>query len=132
MDRVGPFRSDLRSSGDKEWGNRVAAAGLPLVFWEGATVLHPARRTRKEHAKKIRRLTGGFLDIKRIVPRVRWWGLPRRYLGLTIDVARRVPRHRRSAESWRGFLCLIAVDLFGEAVRVNEVWRLSRGKVRAR
>ena len=62
---VGPFRDDLRSGGDLDWGRRVADAGRPVVFAPGVRVTHRARRTLRELIAKSRRLAAGKLDIDR-------------------------------------------------------------------
>src|SRR5689334_19778980 len=43
MDRVGRFNDALKSSGDKDFGNRVDKAGLKLIYADDAIVEHPAR-----------------------------------------------------------------------------------------
>jgi glycosyltransferase involved in cell wall biosynthesis len=60
MERVGPFAAALTSGGDREWGQRVHAAGLPLIYAEEVQVLHPARRSFGELASKIARVTNGI------------------------------------------------------------------------
>ena len=59
---VGPFNERLKSGGDKQWGQRVAAAGYALVYAHGACIRHPARRTFAELRKKARRTVGGLRD----------------------------------------------------------------------
>lgn len=60
MERVGPFNAALTSGGDREWGQRVYAAGLPLVYADEVRVRHPARRSFGELAAKIARVTNGI------------------------------------------------------------------------
>lgn len=62
--RVGPFDAALASGGDREWGQRVHAAGLPLVYADEARVLHPARRTFAELSRKVARVTGGIEQLR--------------------------------------------------------------------
>jgi glycosyltransferase involved in cell wall biosynthesis len=62
---VGLFNASLKSSGDREWGQRVFAAGYILAYAENASVSHPARRTWHELRKKVIRITGGHIDLKR-------------------------------------------------------------------
>lgn len=45
IDAVGPFRSDLVSGGDREFGERVAAAGFEQAVATDVVVRHPARTT---------------------------------------------------------------------------------------
>lgn len=65
MDAVGPFDDTLKSSGDREWGQRVFAAGYQQVYADDACVSHPARRTWNELHKKVVRIIGGHLDLQR-------------------------------------------------------------------
>lgn len=58
---IGPFRADLQSGGDREWGSRVAAAGLEVVYEPRAVVAHPARRTWREVRAKLSRVIAGDL-----------------------------------------------------------------------
>jgi glycosyltransferase involved in cell wall biosynthesis len=60
MERVGPFAAGLTSGGDREWGQRVHAAGLPLVYADEVRVRHPARRSFGELAHKLARVTNGI------------------------------------------------------------------------
>lgn len=59
FDAVGPFDADMKSSGDLEWGRRVAAAGFAVVYAEDASIHHPARATLRQIWRKTIRLTGG-------------------------------------------------------------------------
>ncbi len=63
--RVGPFNAQLKSSGDKEWGQRAHAAGVELVYEENAVVRHPARSSLALLLKKRARLVGGHLTMAR-------------------------------------------------------------------
>jgi glycosyltransferase involved in cell wall biosynthesis len=60
---VGGFDQRLRSIGDREWGNRIAAAGYQHAYARDSVVLHPARSTLKAHLKKRLRLAGGHHDV---------------------------------------------------------------------
>lgn len=59
FEQVGEFNADLLSSGDLEWGQRVAAAGLPIVFSPEAHIEHPSRHRLHQILTKERRLQGG-------------------------------------------------------------------------
>lgn len=63
--RVGRFDASLRSGGDKQWGNRAHAAGVPLHYCEAALVRHPARRSMQELFRKRARVVGGHLNLAR-------------------------------------------------------------------
>jgi glycosyltransferase involved in cell wall biosynthesis len=56
---VGLFNADLKSSGDREWGNRVNSYGYKIIYAEDACVYHPARGSLNQLYKKIIRLTRG-------------------------------------------------------------------------
>lgn len=60
FDRVGPFDARLKSSGDRDWGQRLHELGLRMDFVPQARVRHPTRGSIAALAKKRRRLEGGF------------------------------------------------------------------------
>lgn len=62
FDQVGLFDANLRSRGDAQWGQRVAAAGLTQRFVPDAVVFHPARTTWRELLTKSRRVVRGRID----------------------------------------------------------------------
>ncbi|MEG3166328.1 glycosyltransferase family 2 protein [Sphingomonas sp. PB2P19] len=62
MERIGPFDGRLMSGGDKDWGCRVAAAGLALIYAADACVDHPARGSHDDVRRKVRRIVGGERD----------------------------------------------------------------------
>lgn len=64
MQRMGPFNETLKSSGDKEWGNRVYKAGLKQVYADDAVVEHPARYSFGELYRKIKRITAGHWQLQ--------------------------------------------------------------------
>ena len=57
---VGPFNAELKSSGDKDWCQRMVAQGYQLHYCDSAVVNHPARNSVKSIQTKLRRLYGGF------------------------------------------------------------------------
>ncbi len=63
VDRVGTFNTNLKSGGDKEWGERVFQHGYSQLYAENACVEHPARSSLKEISKKIARIRKGGYDI---------------------------------------------------------------------
>jgi len=65
MEVVGPFREDLLSGGDFEWGRRAAAAGFRTIFEGRARVRHPARKDRRALIEKERRVTRGVCQLAR-------------------------------------------------------------------
>jgi glycosyltransferase involved in cell wall biosynthesis len=59
MDQIGPFNPELQSGGDMDWGRRVHAAGLPVVYNDTPAIAHPARRTLAELRSKEERVARG-------------------------------------------------------------------------
>jgi glycosyltransferase involved in cell wall biosynthesis len=62
IERVGQFETTLKSGGDVEWGQRVAAAGYQLVYADEVRVAHPARHSWSQLFKRTVRMTGGLYD----------------------------------------------------------------------
>jgi len=65
FDRAGLFDARLKSGGDKEWGQRAFARGVPVVYCDAAVVEHPARRELSALCKKRARQAGGLLALTR-------------------------------------------------------------------
>ncbi len=65
FDKVGLFNADLKSGGDKEWGERVFAAGHQQAYGEDVLVLHPARYLPKDIRKKTIRVVKGHCEIEK-------------------------------------------------------------------
>ena len=67
FDDVGLFNADLKSSGDREWGQRVFKHGYPQIYAEDVCIAHPARNRLKELRNKVSRIVEGlyFLDNKK-------------------------------------------------------------------
>lgn len=61
---VGLFNTELKSSGDVEWGRRVFAAGYEQIYAEDVRVDHPARQTFAQLAKQASRHAGGFYQVR--------------------------------------------------------------------
>jgi len=59
IDKIGPFNSRLKSSGDIEWGRRVHETGYRQVFAPEVIVNHPARTTFQELKQRRIRISGG-------------------------------------------------------------------------
>lgn len=55
LEKVGGFESRLLNLGDKEWGQRVFAAGWEVVYCPSAMIQHPARSTLEALLAKGRR-----------------------------------------------------------------------------
>ena len=66
IDRHGPFRADLVSGGDYEFGRRLTGAGEKAVYAEDAVVRHPARAGARAVFKKERRIQQGRFQLERL------------------------------------------------------------------
>lgn len=84
LDEVGFFNESLQSGGDREWGNRVHAAGWKVVYGQHALIDHPPRTTWTGHWKKLVRVHEGERDRRNRA------GQPAHTL-LTLDVQDIVP-----------------------------------------
>ncbi|MGK7952228.1 MAG: glycosyltransferase family 2 protein [Xenococcaceae cyanobacterium] len=62
FDKIGLFNAELKSGGDADWGNRVFAGGYDIIYATDVLVLHPARNSLTQLAKKVIRQTGGTFD----------------------------------------------------------------------
>ncbi|BAY25114.1 glycosyl transferase, group 2 family protein [Calothrix sp. NIES-2100] len=62
IDSIGSFNHQLKSGGDREWGERVFAAGYKQIYANDAYVAHPARHSFSQLRKRVTRLTGGKVD----------------------------------------------------------------------
>ncbi|MEA3136704.1 MAG: hypothetical protein QOC71_985 [Thermoplasmata archaeon] len=89
---VGPFDATLKSSGDREWGERAWAAGVRQAFRADVHVKHPARVGLRALAAKTRRIRGGYADRGHLP---RGWPLARRWIAHALPPARILPATRR-------------------------------------
>ncbi|HHP7244603.1 MAG TPA: glycosyltransferase [Elainellaceae cyanobacterium] len=65
IDQVGGFNDTLKSSGDRDWGQRIFSAGYQQIYAEDVCITHPARYSWGDLRKKVIRLIGGHQDLKR-------------------------------------------------------------------
>lgn len=65
IDVAGCFDHTFKSHGDIEWGQRVFALGYKQIYADDTSVYHPYRTSLAEFSKKVIRLLGGELDIKK-------------------------------------------------------------------
>jgi len=63
LEAVGPFDETLKSGGDREWGQRVFAAGYRQLYAKDARIKHPARDTWEALRKRSIRITGGKYNL---------------------------------------------------------------------
>lgn len=63
--QAGPFDANLRSGGDREFGQRLARHGLRTEWVDAAAVMHPARRTIGQLLAKTRRTWAGTIILER-------------------------------------------------------------------
>jgi glycosyltransferase involved in cell wall biosynthesis len=84
IDRVGPFRDDLISGGDAEFGHRAQAAGFTLRYAAEVLITHPPRSEARDLLRKQLRLgfgaaqRRGKLEGAPHAPRL--WTRPRHYV----------------------------------------------------
>lgn len=64
IEDVGYFNNNLKSSGDLEWGVRVAAFNYQQVYAVDTCVAHPARYSFKQIYKRTTRIVGGSYDLQ--------------------------------------------------------------------
>lgn len=63
IDRVGLFDDTLKSCGDRQWGQRVFAAGYKQIYGDDVFIAHPARDSYNELYKRVTRIVGGRYDL---------------------------------------------------------------------
>lgn len=64
LDDVGFFNAQLKAGGDREWGQRVFAAGYKQSYANDVCVAHPARASLTEVLEKAVRVAKGGSDLK--------------------------------------------------------------------
>lgn len=69
---LGGFDARRYSGGDADFCRRATADGARLIYCEAAMVIHPARRTWQELARKVRRLKGGQVKSGTVRQRLRF------------------------------------------------------------
>jgi glycosyltransferase involved in cell wall biosynthesis len=97
VERVGGFDDRVKSGGDLEWGQRVAAAGYQLVYAEEVRVAHPARRSFGQLYRKVARRVGGAHDLKGLSKSF-FPGMDRGLIGDAIPALRRALAVLRDGE----------------------------------
>ena len=70
FDEVGLFDDELKSGGDREWGERVSRANKSVVFADKALNYHHARSSIKQLITKTRRVISGLKTIEKNRPTV--------------------------------------------------------------
>jgi GT2 family glycosyltransferase len=98
FDKVGRFRSELRSGGDSDFVMRCVAAGLSLVYADQAVVEHPPRDTLRGVVKKAWRIGAGHGRLAATEPGQRHW----------LSYRHAIPSHAVRHSGDRG---LVAVDV---------------------
>lgn len=63
IDDVGLFDHTLKSCGDRQWGQRVFAAGYKQIYGDDVCIAHPARDSFDELYKRVTRIVGGRYDL---------------------------------------------------------------------
>lgn len=64
LEKIGGFNEQMKSGGDYELGQRIAAAGYQIVYAADTCVNHPARYSFQEISKKITRVIEGQYEFK--------------------------------------------------------------------
>lgn len=64
FDHVGNFAGNVGMSDDREWGQRVASFGYPLIYADDTRVAHPARYSLAQLLAKERRIARGHVVYK--------------------------------------------------------------------
>jgi glycosyltransferase involved in cell wall biosynthesis len=62
IERVGLFKTTIKSGGDIEWGQRVYGFGYKQIYADEVCVKHPARHSLQEIHKQTIRIAGGVYD----------------------------------------------------------------------
>jgi len=70
--QIGTFNSELKSSGDVEWGRRVHAHGLQLKYNSEALIFHPTHSSFNDFFIRTRRLAGGHYDLRMRQAKSNW------------------------------------------------------------
>jgi cellulose synthase/poly-beta-1,6-N-acetylglucosamine synthase-like glycosyltransferase len=73
LDRVGFFNPAMKSSGDREWCQRVSQSGYQVRYSEDACVAHPARYNLREIHRQSLRVEAGLRDLRRLRGRLSLW-----------------------------------------------------------
>jgi glycosyltransferase involved in cell wall biosynthesis len=73
LENVGVFDAQVKSGGDREWGQRVGSRGYRLVYAEDAVVRHPARDTFAKISSRNIRVLGGHHELYAREGRARRW-----------------------------------------------------------
>lgn len=122
LDELGGFDCSRFSGGDADFCRRARAGGARLVYCELAAVIHPARRSWHELAKKVRRLKGGQIRAgtarQRLIFAVRTLLPPLRAWVFALQATRLTHRQRLC-------VCLVQFGLWG--VELKELARLLAG-----
>ena len=72
FDRVGPFRPDMLSGGDVEWGRRAVARTLVTHYVASAIVYHPARFTLGQLLRHRKRIAGATRSHSGVAEKAAW------------------------------------------------------------
>jgi len=125
FETVGLFHSQLKSTGDLEWGQRAASAGFLPEYAPEAIVVHPARRRLRDLISRSARIAGGHFLVgqERGQSTFRVASLGVRGL---LSNSRRIWRHP-SLSTTRHRLGVLLVEIALRAVGIAELARLSLG-----
>ncbi|MFC6797279.1 glycosyltransferase family 2 protein [Haladaptatus sp. DYSN1] len=112
VEAVGPFDDRLTSSGDVEFGNRVAGAGYQLVYAPDIVMRHPSRTSVRALVKKAVRIGRGKSQLRRYYPER--YGTPLRGI---VNPAAYLPPTRRALRTlvvgWESLSIREKLGVFG-------------------
>jgi GT2 family glycosyltransferase len=130
FESVGLFDDSLLSGGDTHWGKKAQASGYSIGYAADACVKHPARRTARELAVKLRRTMGGLfmigqenqgrLTLAQLARVLTYWKARSVWKAI-----RTILRSRRLSSTQK--LRVVALRLYLESVSFGETIRLHRG-----
>jgi cellulose synthase/poly-beta-1,6-N-acetylglucosamine synthase-like glycosyltransferase len=122
LEKVGAFNPVLKSSGDREWCDRVVDAGYSLKYAEEACVEHPARYDFGEAYSRTRRLVSGWRDLAHLKgARI---SFRRQAIGILLDLVPPVPGLCRRCLSPRlnGPVQRLKVAMVTILIRYAQAW----------
>lgn len=74
LEDVGYFDGNLKSAGDRQWGQRVYESGYRQVYADEVCIRHPARQSWADVKKRAIRIAGGKYDLVKRTWNSEWDG----------------------------------------------------------
>ncbi|MBD2340539.1 glycosyltransferase family 2 protein [Calothrix sp. FACHB-156] len=128
IDNVGSFNHQLKSGGDREWGERVFAAGYKQIYAEDVCIKHPARHSFSQLYTRVARFVGGGYDLM-MSKNPSSWEIFKHFIGILKPPFRSFHRiwKNKNLNGYQQKLQFIAVMFFLRYVIVAETIRLYLG-----